>query len=115
MRFSTRFVLSLSTLFVFCLIPRAAFAASEARDCPAEPTQNVPIASGFVYAGPNCIIWVRLLWNDGPDGRIEPLLILLDVEFPGAIKISGKVDGSEFDDRLSHRLGPAHPGALHAV
>ena len=42
-------------------------------------------------------------------------MILLDVEFPVAIKVSGEVDGSEFDDRLSHRLGPAHPGALHAV
>ncbi len=30
--------------------------------------------------------WVWLLWNDGPGG-VEAALVLLDVEFPVAIKI----------------------------
>ena len=29
---------------------------AEAKDCPAEPTQNVNIASGDIFMGPNCII-----------------------------------------------------------
>jgi hypothetical protein len=31
-------------------------AANEARPCPAEPTQNVTITSGYVFAGTNCTI-----------------------------------------------------------
>jgi hypothetical protein len=51
-------------------------------------------------------IRVWLLWNDAPSGGIKTSLILFDVEFPIAIKISREVDGSELDDGLCHLLGP---------
>lgn len=38
------------------LIPGAALATSEARNCPIEPTQNVRISSGIVLAGSNCAL-----------------------------------------------------------
>ena len=40
---------------------------------------------------------------------------MFDVEFPVAIKIPGKLDGSELDEGFSHLLGPAHAGAFHAI
>jgi hypothetical protein len=55
MRVSTNFALPLSAvLFGLLLIPRAALAQATVADCPNEPTQGVPIASGYVYAGANC-------------------------------------------------------------
>ena len=51
---------------------------------------------------------VWLLWNDGPGGGIKAPLILFDVEFPIAIKVSREIDGSELDDGFRHLLGPAH-------
>jgi hypothetical protein len=33
-------------------------------------------------------IWVWLLWNDGPGGRVQATLVLIDVELPVAIKVS---------------------------
>ena len=59
--------------------------------------------------------WVRLLWNDGPPDRVQPLLILLDVEFPVTVKVAREVDGAEFDDSLRHRFGPTHTGSFQAV
>ncbi len=41
-----------------------------------------PVPNLKVYVGN----WVWLLWNDGPSG-VEAALVLLDVEFPVAIKI----------------------------
>jgi len=52
--------------------------------------------------------WVWLLWNDGPGGGIKAPLILFDVEFPIAIKVSREINGSELDDGLGHLRGPAH-------
>jgi len=58
MRFSICRSLFLLVIFfsMVLLIPGPALAMSEAKDCPAEPTQNVVITSGTVYAGPNCMI-----------------------------------------------------------
>ena len=50
---------------------------------------------------------VWLLWNDAPGG-VEAPLILFDVEFPIAIEVSGKIDGSELDQGLCHLLSPPH-------
>src|ERR1035438_885224 len=55
MRVSTKFALPLATLlFGFLLVPRAALAGIV--NCPKEPATNVPIASGVVYAGNNCVL-----------------------------------------------------------
>lgn len=50
-----KFLLPLAALlFLFALAPQAAMAGSA--DCPVEPKSNVPIASGDVYGGANCIL-----------------------------------------------------------
>jgi hypothetical protein len=55
MKVSRNFVLSLGALlFGFLLIPRAALAGTA--DCPVEPKQNEPIASGDSFAGANCVL-----------------------------------------------------------
>ena len=43
------------------------------------------------------------------------MLVLVNVELPVAIKISGEVDGSELYSGLRHLLGPAHAGTFHAI
>ncbi|MFN7999128.1 MAG: hypothetical protein U0Q18_36240 [Bryobacteraceae bacterium] len=43
-------------LLGFAPFAKPMLAASEARDCPAEPTQNVLITSGYVFAGPACVL-----------------------------------------------------------
>src|ERR1022692_2548953 len=56
MRVSTNFALPLSAvLFGLLLIPRAALAA--VNNCPVEPAQNVPIADGGIFTGPNCNLY----------------------------------------------------------
>jgi len=51
----TRFVLPLAAvIFGLLLAPRAAQA--QAVNCPVEPKTNVPIVSGEVYAGTNCVL-----------------------------------------------------------
>lgn len=55
MRASRTFLLPLAALFfVFALLPQSAMAG--AANCPAEPKSNVPIASGDVYGGTNCVL-----------------------------------------------------------
>ena len=60
MGLSARHILGFAGVVVFTLLlaPEPATAASEARNCPTEPTQDVPIASGNVYSGPNCAIGI---------------------------------------------------------
>jgi len=41
--------------FGLLLVPQSAVAVT--MDCPVEPKQGVPIASGYVYAGPNCTLY----------------------------------------------------------
>jgi hypothetical protein len=56
MRVSTNFALPLSAvLFGLLLIPGAALAA--VNNCPVEPAQNVPIADGGIFTGPNCNLY----------------------------------------------------------
>jgi len=58
MRVSTNFALPLSAaLFALLLVPRAALAQATVANCPVEPTQGVPIASGDVYSGANCTLY----------------------------------------------------------
>jgi hypothetical protein len=58
MRVSIHFALPVAAaLFGLLLIPRAALAQAKVADCPTEPTQSVPIASGDVYAGANCTLY----------------------------------------------------------
>src|SRR5579864_9230141 len=59
--------------------------------------------------------WVWLLWNDAPDGWIQALLILFDMELPVLMEVAGEMDGSELDEGFGHVFGPAHAGTLHAV
>ena len=55
MRLMRNFVLSLAALFFgLLLVPRAS--AVGVADCPVEPKQGVPIASGDLYAGTNCTL-----------------------------------------------------------
>jgi hypothetical protein len=46
--------------FIFCVVlaPGSAQAVTGplTKNCPAEPTQHVPISSGLTYSGPNCVI-----------------------------------------------------------
>ena len=57
MRVSTNFALLLATLFFgLLLVPRATLAQAHIANCPKEPITGVPIASGYVYAGSNCIL-----------------------------------------------------------
>ena len=46
---------------------------------------------------------------------MEALLILCDVEGPIAVEVPAQVDGSELNDGLGHRFGPAHSGTLHSI
>lgn len=60
MRISTRFSLPLAALlFAVVLIPSSAWAktGSVTKNCPTEPAQNVPIASGETYFGTNCVLY----------------------------------------------------------
>ena len=58
MRVPTNFALSLAALlFGFLLVPRAALAQAHVADCPSEPQQNYPIASGDAFAGSNCTLY----------------------------------------------------------
>jgi hypothetical protein len=55
MKLTRNFVLPLAALFFgLLLVPRAS--AVGVADCPPEPKQNVPIASGDVFAGTNCTL-----------------------------------------------------------
>jgi hypothetical protein len=55
MKLTRNFVLPLAALFFgLLLIPRSALAGTA--DCPSEPKQNVPIASGDLFAGTNCTL-----------------------------------------------------------
>ena len=55
MQVSAKFALPLSAvLFGLLLVPRAALAGTA--DCPVEPATNVPVASGDVFAGTNCVL-----------------------------------------------------------
>ena len=55
MKLTRNFVLPLATLFFgLLLVPRAS--AVGVADCPTEPKQGVPIASGDVFAGANCTL-----------------------------------------------------------
>jgi len=55
MRILFNFALPLAALlFVLLLVPQAAMAGTA--NCPVEPKTNVPIASGEVYAGANCVL-----------------------------------------------------------
>jgi hypothetical protein len=55
MRISTKLALTLATLLLgSLLVPQAALAGIA--NCPTEPATNVPIASGGVYAGSNCVL-----------------------------------------------------------
>jgi hypothetical protein len=55
MRVSIHFALPVAAaLFGLLLIPRPALAGTA--NCPTEPATNVPITSGDVYAGPNCVL-----------------------------------------------------------
>jgi hypothetical protein len=57
MRVSTKFVLPLAALlFGMVLTPSSAWAATATKNCPPEPTQNVPIVSGETYSGTNCVL-----------------------------------------------------------
>jgi hypothetical protein len=51
-----KFALALALLFFgLLLIPQSAVAVT--MDCPIEPKPDVPIASGYVFAGPNCTLY----------------------------------------------------------
>jgi hypothetical protein len=56
MHLSRSFALPVAAVLFGLVSPRLALATSEAKDCPVEPTQNVRIASGDVFYGPNCLI-----------------------------------------------------------
>ena len=84
---------------------------------PAQPSTWDPIAQQILGAAQethNLVLTnqarqrVWLLWNDAPPAGIKASLILFDVEFPIAIKVSRQIDGSELNDGLGHLLGPAH-------
>jgi hypothetical protein len=56
MRVSTNLVTAMAVVFFGpLLVPRAALAGTA--NCPKEPATNVPIASGDVYAGNNCVLY----------------------------------------------------------
>jgi len=56
MRISTNFGLPLAALlFAVVLIPSSGW-ATMTKNCPTEPTQNVPIVSGETYWGTNCVL-----------------------------------------------------------
>ena len=55
-RFSSNSGLSLAVLlFAVLLMPSSGW-ASTTKNCPTEPTQNVPIVSGETYSGTNCVL-----------------------------------------------------------
>lgn len=55
MRVSAKFMLRLTPVLLgLLLVPRAALAG--VANCPTEPATNVPIASGDVFAGTNCVL-----------------------------------------------------------
>jgi len=85
------------------LIPGPALATSEAKDCPAEPTLNVPLISGRVFAGPKCVISpvldtdsFQFNANKGDtyrilalmDGETAPKDVCFDVSDPNHTKIA---------------------------
>jgi hypothetical protein len=60
-RVSTKFALPLALVLLgILLVPRLALAqtSNPPINCPVEPAQNVPIASGNIFAGSNCVLHV---------------------------------------------------------
>ena len=104
MRFATsRALFRLGLFSAVLLIPGPALATSEAKDCPAEPTLNVPLVSGRVFAGPNCVISpvldtdsFRFNANNGDtyrivalmDGESSPKNVCMDVYDPNHAKLA---------------------------
>jgi hypothetical protein len=121
-RVSTKFLLHLTpVLFGLLLIPRAALAGTA--DCPTEPAANVPIVSGDVFAGANCVLSTpgdvdsfRFSANNGDTyqlvaatpGAVYPQNICLQlynpsatVIFSGCSNTSGGVESVATDQKLT--------------
>jgi hypothetical protein len=59
MRIATKFSLCLAGLFLAVILMPSSLWAHETLPCPTEPAQDVPIASGETYWGPNCALHTK--------------------------------------------------------